>query len=137
MLETKKGFILEIVYFIILIFLTKLFPLINHEGFGVLILSFLYLPIGLLLWGWNFKTLLRDNVKRFDVIIFLNAVMVKILILIEACFKIGGYKGLAHIMLFAILLLWCYFISCLVVKKYSQGIISSVVLRFIMVIIYY
>ncbi len=136
MLETKKGFILEIVYFIILIFFTKLFPLINHEGIGVLILSFLYLPIGLLLWGWNFKNLLRDNVKRFDVINFLNVVMVKVLILIGACFKIGDYKGLTHIMLLSILLLWCYFISCLVVKKYRKGIISFVVLKFIILIIY-
>jgi hypothetical protein len=137
MLETKKGFILEIVYFIILIFFTKLFPLINHEGIGILILFFLYLPLGLILWFRNFKSMPDNTTKPIVVINFLNAVMLKVLILVGACFKIGNYPGLDLIMLLAILLVWSYFISCLVIKKYRKGIISFIVLKFIILIIYW
>lgn len=136
MIETKKGFILEIVYFIILIVFTKLFPLINHEGIGVLILSFLYLPLGLILWFRDFKSMSDITTKPIVVINFLNAVMVKVLILVGACFKIGDYPGFDLIMLLAILLVWCYFISCLVIKKYRKGIISFIALKFIILIIY-
>lgn len=129
--NTKKGFSLEIIYWVLLLIMVKLMPAIGHTGIGVLALS-LMLISGIFLWIWDFFKSSKDEITAHSIVIFALSLVIRVSISVGAIFSMGKYPGSLHIMLVSTVLLWVYLItSCI---KGKPQIISFLILQMVMVI---
>lgn len=129
--NTKIGFRLEIIYWLLLIVLVKLMPAIGHTGIGVLALS-LMLISGIFLWIWDFFKSSKGEITTHTVILFALSLVIRVSISVGAIFSMGKYPGSLHIMLVPAVLLWVYLITSYI--KGKPQIFSFLILQMIMVI---
>ncbi|MEE0983023.1 MAG: hypothetical protein U0L38_03140 [Bacteroidales bacterium] len=129
--NTKIGFRLEIIYWLLLIVLMKLMPAIGHTGIGVLALS-LILMAGIFLWVWDFFKSSKGEITTHSIVLFALSLVIRVSISVGAIFSMGKYPGSQHIMLVSTVLLWAYLItSCI---KGKPQILSFMILQMVMVI---
>lgn len=129
--NTKKGFSLEIIYWVLLLIMVKLIPATGHTGIGVLALS-LMLISGIFLWIWDFFKSSEGEITTHTVILFALSLVIRVSISVGAIFSMGKYPGSLHIMLVPAVLLWVYLITSYI--KGKPQIFSFLILQMIMVI---
>lgn len=129
--NTKKGFSLEIIYWVLLLIMVKLIPATGHTGIGVLALS-LMLMAGIFLWVWDFFKSSKGEITTHTVILFALSLVIRVSISVGAIFSMGKYPGSLHIMLVPAVLLWVYLITSYI--KGKPQIFSFLILQMIMVI---
>lgn len=127
--NTKKGFSLEIIYWVLLLIMVKLIPATGHTGIGVLALSSMLL-FGIFLWVWDFFKSSKGEITAHSIVLFALSLVIRVSISVGAIFSIGKYPGSLHIMLVSTVLLWVYLItSCI---KGKPQIISFLILQMVM-----
>ncbi|MEE1204033.1 MAG: hypothetical protein UHN59_07000 [Bacteroidales bacterium] len=129
--NTKKGFSLEIIYWVLLIIMVKLIPATGHTGIGVLALS-LMLISGIFLWIWDFFKSSKGEITAHSIVLFALSLVIRVSISVGAIFSMGKYPSSLHIMLVPAVLLWVYLITSYI--KGKPQIFSFLILQMIMVI---
>ncbi|MEE0926698.1 MAG: hypothetical protein UH641_03765 [Bacteroidales bacterium] len=129
--NTKKGFSLEIIYWVLLLIMVKLIPATGHTGIGVLALSSMLL-FGIFLWIWDFFKSSKGETTAHSIVLFALSLVIRVSISVGAIFSMGKYPGSLHIMLVPAVLLWVYLITSYI--KGKPQILSFLILQMIMVI---